>query len=131
LAPLLGIALLARRRHAGVAAPAAAPAPPAASAAPLARLDITYADGGTKTWKLEPGKHLVGRDPALRWVLKDDQISARHAEVQVTPEGCAVRDLGSSNGTLVNDQKIEAVRLQEGDVITLGTTRLVFRSYRS
>ena len=58
--------------------------------------------------------------------LDDDNISRMHAVVEVTRTGeVDVADLGSTNGTFVNGEKISRARLQDGDEITLGGTRIV------
>ncbi|HZI03541.1 MAG TPA: FHA domain-containing protein, partial [Archangium sp.] len=48
------------------------------------------------------GKLVVGRQAPATVVLEDDSVSRKHAEVEQTPEGAVLRDLGSANGTLVN-----------------------------
>lgn len=64
-----------------------------------------------------------GRDSDIR--LEDGDVSRRHAEVVVEPEGIFVRDLGSRNGVVVDGQRVEAIRLEAGKFhFTLGTTVL-------
>lgn len=58
--------------------------------------------------------------------LDDDNISRMHAVIEVTRTGeVDVADLGSTNGTLLNGEKISRARLRDGDEISLGGTRLV------
>jgi hypothetical protein len=55
----------------------------------------------------------------------DTEVSRRHAVIRSGPEGLTIEDLGSSNGTFLNDQRIEgSARLSTGDVVRLGTTTL-------
>jgi len=96
---------------------------PAASAVRLFRV------GGGNVFQLRPGANIAGRDPSRCDIVLgfDDAVSAVHAEFLVLDENAVtVRDLGSSNGTLVADRRVtgEAVRLSHGDVLTIGTTRL-------
>ena len=64
---------------------------------------------------------VIGRDPQADYFLDNPQISRRHAMIQPTEDGDWVSDLGSSNGTRVNKERIEApVLLEFGDVIDLG-----------
>jgi hypothetical protein len=65
---------------------------------------------------------LLGRSEAADIILADDRVSGRHCEVSRTPMGYRVKDLGSSNGTLVNAQKIAEVALGEGDLLQVGYT---------
>lgn len=56
-------------------------------------------------------------------VLPDPEVSRRHAALRLTGSGPAVEDLGSSNGTFVNKERIEGVRvLQDGDLVRFGNT---------
>ena len=78
------------------------------------------------------GAHtVIGRDELADIVLDDPGISRRHCEVRVTNDGphlvTSIRDLGSTNGTFVNGQRITSTRLDEGDQITVGRTQAVFR----
>jgi signal transduction histidine kinase/pSer/pThr/pTyr-binding forkhead associated (FHA) protein len=68
----------------------------------------------------------AGRDASNRVRLTDTEVSRRHAEFVRTPEGYRVRDVGSANGTYVNDQSVRDVLLQPGDHVQIGQTVLVF-----
>lgn len=69
----------------------------------------------------------IGRESSNRIVVADDRCSRRHCEVFLGPGGWVARDLSSSNGTQVNDEKLEApYQLAEGDVVGVGSTRLLF-----
>lgn len=74
----------------------------------------------------------IGRDPDRDLELDHDPfVSSRHAEVQIDPEGHALVDVFSSNGTRINFGRIpEGGRavLQPGDVISVGRTSLVYQS---
>jgi predicted component of type VI protein secretion system len=59
-------------------------------------------------------------------VVQDPEVSRRHAAVRDHGGGVAIEDLGSTNGTFVNDRKVEGVQpLSDGDELRLGNT--VFR----
>jgi predicted component of type VI protein secretion system len=69
----------------------------------------------------------VGRE-GCDVVLPDPEVSRRHAALRVTESGVAVEDLGSSNGTFVNEQRVEGVRaLRDGDVVRFGNTEWELR----
>jgi len=72
----------------------------------------------------------IGRLAASDIRVGDRNVSRRHAQVLPVEGGYEVVDLDSTNGVLVNEQPVKRHRLQDGDVITLGTTELVFRSPR-
>ncbi len=66
---------------------------------------------------------LIGRGDGCDFQLQDGAASRRHAELAWTARGLLLRDLGSGNGTKVNDQRIASDSLiQEGDLITIGLT---------
>lgn len=73
------------------------------------------------------GKVIVGRSPPAQVLVEDDSVSRRHAELEVTPEGVLLRDLGSANGTLLNGVAVtEEILLNPGDVIQVGVIELSF-----
>lgn len=68
---------------------------------------------------------VVGRVDPADVVLVDPRISGRHARLRPGAGGATIEDLGSSNGTLVNEERVTAPRpLRDGDVIRLGDTSL-------
>jgi hypothetical protein len=55
-------------------------------------------------------------------VLVEDMVSRKHAKITVTGEQIFIQDLGSTNGSFVNGEKIRRARLKEGDRILIGTS---------
>jgi predicted component of type VI protein secretion system len=72
----------------------------------------------------------VGREPSLPLHLDEDaQVSRRHARIAVQGGAVVVEDLGSTNGTYVNEQPISAPRpLNPGDKVRVGLTVLELRT---
>lgn len=70
-----------------------------------------------------------GRDEKLNGLWLDDKrVSLRHAQVTTGGGGVLLKDLGSSNGTLVNGTRIDGVTpLKDGDLVELGRSLLLFR----
>lgn len=69
----------------------------------------------------------IGRAQDATVSVPDTSVSRKHALVRKTDDGWAISDLGSGNGTLVNDEPIaDEQALTSGDVIVLGDTRLEF-----
>ena len=71
----------------------------------------------------------IGRDASTTLSLQDEQMSRRHARVSAQGDLAIVEDLGSTNGTFVNEQPIEGPRaLQAGDRIRVGLTVIELRT---
>jgi two-component system, cell cycle response regulator len=70
----------------------------------------------------------IGRTVEADLVFRDDQISRRHAAISFDDEAkvYVLHDLGSTNGTLLNDRPIQQAELKDGDKIFLGGTILKF-----
>jgi len=78
-------------------------------------------------WPVVEGQVLtIGRGRAAEIRLRDGLASRQHAEIVGQAESCVVRDLMSANGTFVNGKPIRSKTLSEGDVITVGDTRIIF-----
>ncbi len=90
---------------------------------------IKGADQG-KQFELDDAVVSIGRDSTSRLRLHDTEISRRHAELQRTPEGYRIVDVGSVNGTFVNDVQIDASPLQPGDRIQVGQSLLIYSAGR-
>jgi hypothetical protein len=77
---------------------------------------------------------ILGRDNSADVILDDPGISRQHTEIRVTSDGphlvTNIRDLGSTNGTFVNGERITSQRLVEGDRVNMGRTVLIFRAER-
>ncbi len=75
---------------------------------------------------LDQGVTVIGRSSGCDVVVDDPNVSRRHAEIRRLGEGFSLVDLGSTNGTEVNGQRVGETSLMNGDVIGVGTTRLTF-----
>ena len=62
----------------------------------------------------------IGRDFECDLSLNDGNVSRKHAEIRRTANGHALHDLGSTNGTTVNGNRIQAYQLRSGDQIGMG-----------
>ncbi len=67
---------------------------------------------------------VIGRSSELDMVLVEDMVSRKHAKISAAGGKITIEDLGSTNGTFVNGEKIKQARLKEGDRILIGTSIL-------
>jgi Protein of unknown function (DUF3662)/FHA domain len=80
-----------------------------------------------RRYVLEGPSATIGRSKECDCVLRDPNVSRRHAELRRGPTGdWQVVDLNSTNGVKVNGRRVESSRLSPGDEVTLGTTRFTF-----
>ena len=74
------------------------------------------------------GPVIVGRSPGADIVIGASYVSARHARFSIMGQNLFVEDLGSTNGTAVNGQRIaEPVALKSGDVVNIGDVTMRVR----
>jgi pSer/pThr/pTyr-binding forkhead associated (FHA) protein len=72
---------------------------------------------------LRPHREIViGRSSDLDMVLVEDMVSRKHAKITTDDKAVSIQDLGSTNGTFVNGEKIRKVDLKDGDRILIGTS---------
>jgi len=69
----------------------------------------------------------IGRDPSNDLVLPDAMVSRRHAVIEYRGSQYYLRDCNSSNGSLVNGDRVSERNLRDGDLVAIGTARLLFR----
>ena len=96
--------------------------------------DRPWLDVDGERYPLMGAMTVLGRDDAADIILDDPGISRRHSEIRVTNDGphlvASIRDMGSTNGTFVNSERITSQRLSDGDRITVGRTSVIYRAGR-
>lgn len=81
-----------------------------------------------ETYSVEAPSAIIGRERAsAQVVLHDPNVSRNHAELVFDGQAWSIHDLGSTNGTQVNNLMVDASVLHDGDVITVALTNLEFR----
>jgi len=93
----------------------------------LARLIINPNAPARFEATLSRGVLSIGRDPGNDLVLPDAMVSRRHAVVEYRAGHYSLRDCNSSNGSMVNGDRVFEHTLRDGDVVAIGSTRLLFR----
>ena len=98
---------------------------PPVQARPLAQLvDVVTGD----IYEVTSARCTVGRErTSAHVVLRDPNVSRRHAELTFTGSDWSIEDLNSTNGTLVNNRRITRCPLRNGDLLTFGLSTFEFR----
>src|SRR3954447_2714073 len=65
---------------------------------------------------------IIGRSSDLDMVLVEDMVSRKHAKISTAGGQVTIQDMGSTNGTFVNGEKVKKARIKEGDRILIGTS---------
>jgi pSer/pThr/pTyr-binding forkhead associated (FHA) protein len=81
-----------------------------------------------KTQRLKPGLTKIGTAPPADIVVNDGFMSTDHCAIQCSPAGFTLIDNGATNGSYVNDHKVQKHELVDNDMITLGKTNFKFKS---
>ncbi|MEM8605679.1 MAG: adenylate/guanylate cyclase domain-containing protein [Myxococcota bacterium] len=68
----------------------------------------------------------LGRHPRNTHQVLDRVVSKEHCHIELQDDGYVLKDLGSLNGTFVNGERVKLHKLEPGDEITIGSTRIVF-----
>lgn len=86
-----------------------------------ARIVVQRGVQGEREFELTLVQSTIGRSPDNDIPIPDPEVSRRHAQIVQRGSGYAIIDLGSTNGTFVNDVRVtELTPLQHGDLIRLG-----------
>ncbi len=87
----------------------------------MQRIRITEADGGAWTREVHECRLDIGRTAANHIVLQHPSVSSEHCMLEFDGSGCMVKDRGSSNGTYLNNERLDEPRpLREGDLLYVG-----------
>jgi serine phosphatase RsbU (regulator of sigma subunit) len=93
----------------------------------MASLRMVGGDAAGRSYHLDREVTVLGRDAACHIVLPDHEVSKEHAQISRKDDAYYLEDLQSTNGVMVGDGKLTGVRqLQDGDLIEVGSFRLVF-----
>jgi Protein of unknown function (DUF3662)/FHA domain len=97
----------------------------------ISRAPLVLEVNGTRH-PLQPPGLVIGRGSEADLRINDPGISRRHAQIRVNPAGQGLQvdivDLGSTNGIMVNGQKVQQAALREGARIEIGSTRMLIHA---
>lgn len=96
--------------------------------------EVSSAPRGRIVWEerllpLHPGENVLGRGPEATVRIDAPGVSRRHARIVLGVDGATIEDLGSKNGTYVEEHRLQGpMGLEDGTRFRLGRQLLVFRS---
>lgn len=100
--------------------------PLAPSRRPVHYQPVLELDG--QRYSLNAGSIVLGRSAEADILVDDTGVSRRHLEIRSSGQNALAVDLGSTNGSYVNGQRVQGeAELTDGSIITMGRTRLTFR----
>ncbi|GFP24724.1 ABC transport system ATP-binding/permease protein [Candidatus Hakubella thermalkaliphila] len=92
-------------------------------------LVLLDSEGRERKYPVNKKLFCIGRSEDNDLVIKDPSVSRHHAEMSLDGNDRAwIVDRDSTNGTAVNGAKVTRARLEEGDVISLGTSKLIYQT---
>jgi hypothetical protein len=98
-----------------------------AAGVPVAGFHVSRGPKAGSRYLLDIGTSTMGRHPRSTFFFDDVTVSRRHVEADYDGTRVVVRDVGSLNGTYVNQQSVEGdVELVDGDILQIGKFKLVF-----
>src|SRR6266480_16256 len=80
------------------------------------------------TFELEPGFNTLGRNPTNDYRVHDATVSSFHCEIVLSDDSVLVRDLGSTNGTFIDNRPVHEGHLKPGQILRLGSAELRLES---
>ena len=92
----------------------------------MVHISIITHDGRSYSFAIEEDETTIGRDKDNDIVLSDPRVSGSHAKIIRQEEGYLMTDLGSHNGTRVNEEFVQKHLLNHNDEIRIGQNRLTF-----
>lgn len=86
------------------------------------RAAIVVVEGGAEgtEYTLQSDRVTLGRGPGVDLPFEDSCMSRQHVALELAKEGFRLRDLGSTNGVVLNGTQVDVARLKHGDRFTLG-----------
>lgn len=91
------------------------------------RLDVVEGPSSGKHWESKSDRCTVGHNPSCDVVLEDPTVSRFHCEIAISDQGSQVRDLGSSNGTVIDGVRVVHAYVKRGSLLRLGRSALRFQ----
>ncbi len=97
---------------------------------PLARLEIRENNQIISDFELPAGRTIIGRDNSNDLTIPSKVISRHHAQIVTDLQQSMLEDLNSTNGIYVGSKRVRHHQLNDGDIITIGRHKILYRNLR-
>ena len=97
---------------------------------PLARLEIRENNQIISDFELPAGRTIIGRDNGNDLTIPSKVISRHHAQIVTDLQQSMLEDLNSTNGIYVGSKRVRQHQLNDGDIITIGRHKILYRNLR-
>jgi hypothetical protein len=94
----------------------------------MAKLIVHHGTPQAREFELKPGSNHLGRGEANDCQITDASVSTNHADITVEGSLIRIRDLGSTNGTFINQSQVSEAVLQPGQLLRLGAVSLFLQT---
>jgi len=91
----------------------------------VAKVTVVSGLGAGAGFTIDRERVIVGRGPGVDRVFDDPAMSRQHAAIEFSGSGFRLRDLGSTNGTLLNGTTVQSAELRDGDQFEIGGRRFL------
>ena len=91
----------------------------------VAKVTVVSGPGAGAGFTIDRERVIVGRGPGVDRAFDDPAMSRQHAAIEFSGSGFRLRDLGSTNGTLLNGTAVQSVELRHGDRFEIGGRRFL------
>ena len=89
----------------------------------IAKITVVSGPGAGAGFTIDRERVIVGRGPGVDRAFDDPAMSRQHAVIEFNAGGFRLRDLGSTNGTLLNGTSVHSAELRHGDRFEIGGQR--------
>jgi hypothetical protein len=98
----------------------------------MPRLILTYKNKVMNNYMVSPGTEIIiGRDATCQVIIDHPSVSGRHARVRQSGKGLFLTDMGSTNGTYVNEDKVLDCQLAHQDWVRIGKHVVIVDLYET
>lgn len=91
----------------------------------VAKVTVVSGPGAGAGFTIDSERVIVGRGPGVDRAFDDPSMSRQHAAIEFSGSGFRLRDLGSTNGTLLNGTAVQSAELRHGDRFEIGGRRFL------